>query len=105
LPPDHDGRSPDYGFGLALRDGKALVNSLDEEISTGEIGGAAYFFDLGCDACPTDLDGDGALTLFDYLAFFKAFDAADPIADLDGDGEFTLLDFVAFRDAFDAGCD
>ncbi|UYV13554.1 MAG: hypothetical protein NCW75_04545 [Phycisphaera sp.] len=57
------------------------------------------------EACPANLDGDGTLTLFDFLAFQNRFDAMDPIADFDGDGDFTLFDFLAFQDAFDAGCE
>ncbi len=56
------------------------------------------------DDCPADLDGDGELTIFDFLVFQNAFDAADPIADFDGDGEFTIFDFLAFQNEFDAGC-
>ncbi|NRA58267.1 MAG: hypothetical protein HRU13_09175 [Phycisphaerales bacterium] len=97
--------APTYPFGFSYRatqNGRwAVLNAMAE----GETG-AAYVFDLDCilGACNADLDDDGQLTVFDYLIFFNAFDAADPIADLDGDGEFTLLDFAAFRDAFDAGC-
>jgi len=58
-----------------------------------------------CDDCPADLDGDGELTLFDFLAFQNLFDAMDPRADFDGDGAFTLFDFLAFQNEFDAGCD
>ncbi|MEO1008692.1 MAG: GC-type dockerin domain-anchored protein [Planctomycetota bacterium] len=56
------------------------------------------------DPCPADLDGDGELTLFDFLAFQNLFDAGDPIADFDGDGSLTLFDFLAFQNAFAAGC-
>jgi len=54
--------------------------------------------------CPADLDGDGGLTIFDFLTFQNLFDAGDPKADFDGDGELTLFDFLAFQNAFDAGC-
>ncbi len=54
--------------------------------------------------CRADLDGDGSLTLFDFLAFQNAFDSGDPIADFDGDGSLTLFDFLAFQNEFDAGC-
>ena len=56
-------------------------------------------------ACPVDFDGDGELTLFDFLAFQNAFDAGDLAADFDGDGSLTLFDFLAFQNQFDAGCD
>jgi hypothetical protein len=69
--------------------------------------GAAYVIygrRLGGRACPADLDGDGELTTFDFLAFLNLFDAMDPRADFDGDGALTIFDFLAFQDAFDAGC-
>jgi endonuclease/exonuclease/phosphatase family metal-dependent hydrolase len=55
-------------------------------------------------ACTADLDGDGSLTVFDFLAFQNLFDAGDLVADFDGDGELTLFDFLAFQNLFDAGC-
>jgi len=57
-----------------------------------------------CGSCPADLDGDGELSVFDFLAFQNLFLAGDLAADFDGDGELTLFDFIAFQDAFDAGC-
>jgi uncharacterized cupredoxin-like copper-binding protein len=56
------------------------------------------------DACRADLDGDGALTIFDFLAFQNLFDSGDPRADFDGDGGLTIFDFLAFQNEFDAGC-
>ncbi len=57
------------------------------------------------DPCLADLDGDGELTIFDFLGFQIFFDLMDPRADFDGDGEFTLFDFLEFQNAFDAGCE
>ncbi|MFI4917099.1 MAG: PQQ-dependent sugar dehydrogenase [Phycisphaerales bacterium JB060] len=54
--------------------------------------------------CLADLDGDGELTVFDFLEFQNLFDMGDPLADFDGDGELTLFDFLAFQNAFGAGC-
>ena len=54
--------------------------------------------------CAADLDFDGVLTIFDFLAFQNLFDAGDPLADFDGDGEFTVFDFLEFQNLFDAGC-
>ena len=54
--------------------------------------------------CRADIDGDGVLTLFDFLAFQNLFDAGDLGADFDGDGVLTLFDFLAFQNEFDAGC-
>ena len=58
-----------------------------------------------CPGCRADIDGDGELTLFDFLAFQNLFDAGDPAADFDGDGGLTLFDFLAFQNEFDAGCE
>ena len=55
--------------------------------------------------CYADFDGDGELTIFDFLAFQNAFDAGDATADCDGDGSLTLFDFLCFQNEFDAGCD
>lgn len=55
-------------------------------------------------ACRADVNEDGVLDIFDFLAFFNAFDAGEPIADFDFDGELTVFDFLAFQNRFDAGC-
>ncbi len=73
--------------------------------AVGEIFQADDMVFAGGEACRADLDGDGELTLFDFLAFQNAFDAGDPIADFDGDGDLTLFDFLAFQNEFDAGCE
>ncbi|OAB62981.1 hypothetical protein AY599_15005 [Leptolyngbya valderiana BDU 20041] len=57
------------------------------------------------DDCYADFDGDGSLTIFDFLAFQNAFDGGDPAADCDEDGILTLFDFLCFQNAFDAGCE
>ena len=57
------------------------------------------------DTCRVDLDGDGELTIFDFLAYQNAFDAGDLAADFDGDGTLTIFDFLAFQNEFDAGCE
>ncbi|MEO1277645.1 MAG: GC-type dockerin domain-anchored protein [Planctomycetota bacterium] len=74
--------------------------------SSGVDGGAASieFELLPAASCPADLDGDGDLTLFDFLAFQNLFDAGDPAADFDGDGMLTIFDFLEFQNQFDAGC-
>ncbi|MEQ8318195.1 MAG: GC-type dockerin domain-anchored protein [Phycisphaerales bacterium] len=66
-----------------------------------QVVGIAFVWDA---ACRADLDGDGQLTIFDFLSFQNLFDAGDPLADFDGDGELTIFDFLSFQNAFDAGC-
>ena len=103
LTPGDAAPTPAWGFGYrSTLHGDTLVVGAGKEGTTG----AAYVFDLSCilDACPADLDLDGALTVFDFLTFLNLFDAGDPAADFDGDGELTILDFLAFQNAFDAGC-
>ena len=54
--------------------------------------------------CRADLDGDGALTLFDFLEFQNLFASGDVRADFDGDGSLTLFDFLEFQNDFAQGC-
>ncbi|MCW5757427.1 MAG: hypothetical protein KIT54_09345 [Phycisphaeraceae bacterium] len=54
--------------------------------------------------CPPDLNGDGSLTIFDFLEFQNLFAAGDMRADFDGDGTLTIFDFLAFQNAFAIGC-
>ena len=55
--------------------------------------------------CRADIDGDGELTIFDFLAFQNLFAQGDLAADFDGDGELTIFDFLAFQNEFALGCD
>jgi hypothetical protein len=55
-------------------------------------------------SCQPDLDGDGALTLYDFLTFFNLWEAGSSRADFDGDGSLTIFDFLAFQTEFAAGC-
>jgi hypothetical protein len=86
-------------------DGRAdfFIGSPQAEHGADTLPGRHYLV-YGRSPCRADFDGDGALTLFDFLAFQNAFDAGDPLADFDGDGELTIFDFLAFQNAFDAGC-
>ncbi len=59
---------------------------------------------LGNGACSADLDGNGTLDLFDFLAFVNLFNAGDPAADCTKDGTFDLFDFLCFVNAFNTGC-
>ena len=54
--------------------------------------------------CVADFDGDGELTLFDFLAFQSAFDNGEMSADLTGDGVLNIFDFLEFQNLFLAGC-
>jgi hypothetical protein len=87
-----------------------LLNSFDYDSMTGGAVTDLIAAQLGWlpspgDECLADCDGDGSLTIFDFLCFQNQFDMQDPAADLDGDGLFTIFDFLAFQNLFDAGCE
>ncbi|MGD1917167.1 MAG: GC-type dockerin domain-anchored protein [Phycisphaerales bacterium] len=84
-----------------------LIGSPDHDPFGRNSAGAAYVMYGGppeSDPCPADIDGDGLLTIFDFLTFGTLFDAGDPLADFDGDGELTFFDFLDFQTAFGEGC-
>ena len=74
-----------YDFSLVDLDGDGRVNHGDLSV----IGPRA------------DLDGDGSLTVFDFLAFQNLFDASDLRADFDLTETLDIFDFLAFQNAFD----
>ncbi len=90
----------DDGSGRALYAGGAFVQA--GETLANRI---ARWGCIATTPCHADLDADGTLTIFDFLAFQNAFDAGDPQADFDGDGSLTIFDFLAFQSEFDAGCE
>ncbi|UYV13340.1 MAG: hypothetical protein NCW75_03420 [Phycisphaera sp.] len=55
-------------------------------------------------SCAADLDGDGDLTVFDFLEFQTLFDAGDVRADVFYDGRLDIFDFLAFFNQFQTGC-
>ncbi|MFG0283957.1 MAG: GC-type dockerin domain-anchored protein [Phycisphaerales bacterium JB039] len=92
-----------FGGPLAIADRMVAVGAPDAMVG-GSYPGAVDIFDLDCLLCDPDLDGDGELTFFDFLAFFNLFAAGDMRADFDGSGALDLFDFLAFQSAFAAGC-
>jgi hypothetical protein len=55
-------------------------------------------------SCDADLNADGVLDLFDFLAFTNLFNSQDAGADWNADGVFDLFDFLGFVNSFNAGC-
>ncbi|NRA57025.1 MAG: hypothetical protein HRU13_02760 [Phycisphaerales bacterium] len=54
--------------------------------------------------CRADFDGDGTLSVFDFILFQSAFVAGDIAADFDGDGLLSVFDYVLFQTRFTMGC-
>ena len=94
---------PAFAYDLSQGPGGTWVSFTNPYTSSNATGGAAWLGPLES-PCRADFDGDGELTIFDFLAFQNAFDAGDPAADFDGDGSLTIFDFLAFQNEFDAGC-
>lgn len=59
---------------------------------------------VGTEFCRADVNGDGELDFFDFLAFQNLFAMGDPLADFNNDGALDFFDFLAFQNAFAAGC-
>jgi hypothetical protein len=87
----------DCTYAIAMNQGGIDTVSLDF-VSYWEIAGDC------AGGCRADIDGDGVLTIFDFLGFQNLFDAGNLGADFDGDGVLTIFDFLAFQNEFDAGC-
>ncbi|MGD1916069.1 MAG: S8 family serine peptidase [Phycisphaerales bacterium] len=54
--------------------------------------------------CRADFDGDGTLSVFDFISFQSSFVAGDIAADFDGDGLLRVFDYVLFQTRFTMGC-
>lgn len=89
------------GPGWFLFDDQAHYNIGDTELYEGGQMLALY---NPISACRADLNGDGALDLFDFLTYTNLFNAADAKADFDPNGIFDLFDYLAFVNRFNAGC-
>jgi hypothetical protein len=62
---------------IATDGASVIVGAPGSRPSAGPEHGAAHIFDLPCLLCRADLDGDGELTFFDFLAFQNLFAAGD----------------------------
>jgi hypothetical protein len=97
------------GGGPAASASFSTITTVGEPVISMAFGGglevsSGFWAAGGLLRCRADLDGDGTLTIFDFLEFQNLFSAGDPRADFDGDGSLTLFDFLAFQNEFAAGC-
>ncbi len=74
--------------------------------SVGADAADAWFIDsISIDEfCRIDMNEDGAVNLFDFLAFQTAFDSGSPFADFNNDTELNVFDFLEFQNQFSSGC-
>ena len=54
--------------------------------------------------CPADCDGDGRLSIRDFVCFQSHFARGDRAADCNGDGKLNINDFICFQQKFKRGC-
>jgi trimeric autotransporter adhesin len=64
---------------------------------------AAHLAFWGC-PCRADLNNDGFVDAFDYLAFVDAYEEPAALADFNADGFVDFFDYIDFVLAFEAGC-
>lgn len=95
---------PDF-FGIShiSPDGSTLAMAYVEGVDERYVSAIITNFSLPTN-CPPDIDLNEQLDIFDFMAFINRFNSGDPRADLDGDGVLTIGDFLAYQTAFDAGC-
>ncbi|MGD1916460.1 MAG: GC-type dockerin domain-anchored protein [Phycisphaerales bacterium] len=92
-------------YSFRIEDDGSLTQVGDIAMTQGSQPDNFVVWQPGLTSCRADIDGDGQLTIFDFLEFQNLFDAGDPAADFDGDGDLTLFDFLEFQNLFDAGCE
>src|SRR5690606_19621098 len=82
----------DFGWAVHTDGASVIVGAPGSTVGGAADTGSAHIVDLVCLLCRADLDGDGELTFFDFLAFQNLFAAGDLRADFDGDGVLTFFD-------------
>jgi len=55
--------------------------------------------------CEADMDGNGEVDVFDFLAFQSLFATGNGRADLDENGTLDIFDYLTFNNLFLDGCD
>jgi hypothetical protein len=71
---------------------------------TADGAGDSFTIIVGPAGCDADVNGDGELSVLDFVAFQQLWQAGDPVADCDANADFNVLDFVCFQQLFQAGC-
>jgi len=92
-----------FGTSVSLSGDTALIGAWEDD-DNGSQTGSAYVFDLNCQSCPADLNGDGVANTQDFLLFLGAWSIRDPLADWNGDGIVNTQDFLAYLNDWVVGC-
>jgi hypothetical protein len=86
---------------------ESMVSALGTFTPIGSVeleGPDTAFDDLQVMICAADIDCNGKLDIFDFLAYISLYLSGSSGADCDGDGTLTLFDFLCFQQTFSAGC-
>src|SRR5439155_561061 len=54
--------------------------------------------------CRVDINGDGLVTVGDFLEYLQLYSGGGTQADFNGDGRVDVQDFLAFPSAYRGGC-
>lgn len=88
--------STETGYGPFAADGTLVFTMTFTDLT-----GGVFSARVGC---RVDADGDGQVTLLDFMAFMNLFGEGDPRADFEEDADLNLFDFLPFVNEFNTGC-
>ncbi len=98
-----DGASADqFGAAVAIA-GSVAVAGAPQDDDAGSASGSAYVFSAA-PPCAADLDDNGAVDVFDLLAYLDLWFASSLAADLNGDSVTDVFDLLAYLDMWFQGC-
>lgn len=99
-----DPTSPVYVATIERRQFLSEVAFEGENAFFAERNAGLQVVDLSTCPCAADINGDGDLTVLDFIAFQLAWTAQEPAADCDGDGDHDITDVTCFQTLFARGC-
>src|SRR5690606_32553907 len=101
---------PEPAFLTRTPDGPGAFGAFDGWVDTDDGTTGAFFYRLlltgasGVSTCDADLDGSGAVDVFDLLAYLDLWFTSDLDADLDNNFTVDVFDLLAYLDGWFAGC-
>src|SRR6185295_11701405 len=91
-----DGAAGDKFGGAVALAGDFAYSGARFDGTAGPGAGSVYVHGV-VEVCRADLDQDGELSLFDFLAYANLFLQGDKVANFDCDAKLDLFDFLAFQ--------